>query len=854
VILIGVGLYLAGLWLGPHLAFFPLSFLGALLSFGFLFTWLEQHQYIARHAGFMLFALLVGGISHAYWASSQQWGSQLIDKTSESPVLVVGRIVAPVRHTPDGRIVLVEVKGIGRRGVEEAAEGTIRLTWREPDNGFLVYGDDVTFTTRLREPYGTLNPGGFHYGNYLKRQGIQAVGTVHGPDAVKILKDQERNVLKQVLGVVDQWRQTIHHAAVSSLTNPALGLFLGMVLGEQSYIEQEIRDAFMASGTVHILSISGSHLGLLALIIFAGARGALRLLPAVWLERLSLRLTATRFAILCTLPAVSFYTLLAGAEMATIRSWIMIVVCCVGVWLGRERHLLTALAVAALLMLLPNPEAIHDISFQLSYVSVAAIGLVVLARKEKAADTTELDFAFPPAQKTWWLNIWHKIGLACLVTLAVSLTTLPLVAHDFHQVPWLGLLTNMVIVPLVGIFLIPIGLLSGIWMLLRGGEFLPFANVNQWVFDLLAEVVVGLSQVPGAAWFVASPHFVSMIIFWGLLAGLVAMWHQSVIRWGCVAVLLGILLWWGWSPRTGWKPGTVRVMFLDVGQGDATVLELPDGQTVLIDAGPAYRRLDMGRAVIGPYLWNQGIRKLDHVIATHPQWDHVGGLPWVLHAFQVGQYWSNGIARPEKFFRQLHSAVESAGLQERIPSAGTQILSSGPCTLTVVSPSIGHMTKVLPPLSMSGMDLNNRSLVTRLECREHSFLFTADAEQGALDTLLHIPHGLSARVVKVPHHGAKSSLHHEWVNLLQTEAVVISVGAHNRYGHPAPEVLDVYQQRNFPLYRTDRDGAIWMTATLGSQEMVITTAKQEILLPVQMGSRMWEEEKSNWSRIWKGYI
>jgi competence protein ComEC len=292
-------------------------------------------------------------------------------------------------------------------------------------------------------------------------------------------------------------------------------------------------------------------------------------------------------------------------------------------------------------------------------------------------------------------------------------------------------------------------------------------------------------------------------------------------------------------------------MFLDVGQGDATVLELPDGQTVLIDAGPAYRRLDMGRAVIGPYLWNQGIRRLDHVIATHPQWDHVGGFPWVLRTFEVGHYWSNGVLRTEEFFHQLQSAVKSAGLQEQTTAGGTEIVSAGPCSLTVLSPSRsqGAGTYVSTTVS-SGTDLNNRSLITRLECGEHSFLLTADAEQEALDGLLHTPNGLSARVVKVPHHGARSSLHREWVNRLQAEAMVVSVGAHNRYGHPASEVLDAYQQRNISLYRTDRDGATWFTATLGSHAMTITTAKQENLLPVEVGPHMWIEEWANWGRVW----
>jgi competence protein ComEC len=333
----------------------------------------------------LLFAVLLAGIGQGHWGGISKIESPLLSLATEHPAKLQGVIVAPVRHTPDGVILLVDVQQIISSGKSQPVQGPIRLTWREPTKG-VVYGNYVSFTTRVREPFGTLNPGGFHYGNYLKRKGIQAVATVVGPDGVTKLNIGQATIWGSLMGCVDQWRGAIHHAAATSLSPPALGLFLGMIIGEQSYIEQDIRDAFMASGTVHILSISGSHLGLLALVVFAGARWSFRRLPASWFEQISIYLTATQFAVLMTLPIVSFYMLLAGAEMATVRSWIMIVICCLGIWLGRERNLVTALAVAALFMVMPHPEAIHDISFQLSYLSVAAIGMVLLARKTEDPD------------------------------------------------------------------------------------------------------------------------------------------------------------------------------------------------------------------------------------------------------------------------------------------------------------------------------------------------------------------------------------------------------------------------------------------------------------------------------------
>ena len=851
MILYGVGAYLAGLWLGPFLSLFPLSLLGALLSFGLFLTWLEQRGSLSRWEGVLLFAVMVAGMGQAHWATINKIESPLLSSLgTEHPVKIQGVIVAPVRKTPDGMILLVETKPIFANGKSQPIQGRVRLTWRQPDTS-LVYGNHVSFTARLREPFGTLNPGGFHYGNYLKKKGIQAIATVYGPQAIQVTISENYFLWEKLFGLVDEWRQAIHHAATASLSSPALGLFLGMIIGEQSYIEQDTRDAFMASGTVHILSISGSHLGLLALIVFAVVKWSVRRLPAAWLERVSLYLTATQFAVLVTLPIVSFYMLLAGAEMATVRSWIMIVVCCLGIALGRERNLVTALAVAALLMVVPYPEAIHDISFQLSYLSVAAIGLVLLARKIEDPEVLGSLVTRSREIPSWRARFWENSKLAWLMTLAVSLTTLPLVAHYFHQIPWLGLITNMVIVPLVGIVVIPVGLISAVGVLLSGTETLPLGLVNQWVFDLFAQIIVGLSHVPGAEWHVASPTIASIVVFWCVLAGLVLLRHRPIVRWSCVTMLMVILVWWAWSPRTSWEPGILRVTFLDVGQGDATFLELPDGQTVLIDGGPAYRRLDMGRAVIGPYLWNRGIDRIDHVVATHPQWDHVGGLPWVLQTFDIGEYWSNGVSRSKAFYHRLQTAVEAADLDEQIIGAGSDIIGSGPCSLSVLSPLAKRTPLMLASTQeISGTELNNRSLVIRLDCGRHSVLFTADAEQQALEQLQHMPGGGSANIVKVPHHGAKSSLHHGWIKQIEAQAMVVSVGSHNRYGHPASEVVTAYEEQGIPMYRTDRGGAIIIEGSLDSPDLRITTAKQQQLVPLVLSQNFWSQEWANWQRLW----
>ena len=761
-----------------------------------------------------------------------------------------GTVSEPVRRAPDRLIMIVEVAAVQQEEQQKSASGTLRLTWRNHDQA-IHQGDRIEVTTRLREPYGTRNPGGFDYGGYLKKKGIHAVATVSGPGKVRVHPRSGKKDMRSLWAAADQWRADIHRATVSTLSDPAVGLFLGMIIGDQSFIASELREVFMETGTVHIISISGSHLGLIAFFIFFLVRGVVLRIPQVWIEWLSLRMTATRLAVLVTFPCVSFYTLLAGGEVATVRSWIMISLFLVAVWLGRNKKILTALAIAAFIIVVQNPQAIYDISFQLSYVAVLAIALVIQMRLEKVEETSESDY-WLNEHKGFYYSVWQWINQVSLITLVVTIATLPIVSYHFNQMAWLGIFANLIIVPFVGVLVIPLGLFSAVCVLLFDLKTLPFASLNQVVSDVLVEIAKGLSKLPGAEWHVASPSLFGIIVFYGLLLSAVLVTHKPILRWNCALGVLVIGMWWAWSPRINIDDTTLRVTFLDVGQGDATVIELPEGQTILIDAGPRYGRLDMGQAVIGPYLWDRGIRRLDHVIATHPQWDHVGGLPWILKTFEVGQYWSNGVTRERKFYRRLEQSVRETKTQEIRAQDGQMIIETDACTLSVMNPLLDKPTQHSSRVAMkSGSALNNRSLVTYLQCGAHSLLFTADVEHGALRYLNRSSENRTARVIKVPHHGAKSSLHKEWIENLEAEIAVVSVGQHNRYGHPYPTVVEAYAQEGIPLYRTDRDGAVWITASLDSSDMTIHTVRDTMLQPVLFDENIFKNEWMNLGRLWR---
>lgn len=434
----------------------------------------------------------------------------------------------------------------------------------------------------------------------------------------------------------------------------------------------------------------------------------------------------------------------------------------------------------------------------------------------------------------------------------VTVVTLPLVAYYFNQLPWLGLLANVVAVPVMGMLLVPIGLGAGIWQIIVGGSLLPLASANQWCLEHFVAAVRLVSMLPGVEWHVAAPSAPAMVMFYSCLALLWWRVGGTTFRSAAGAGVLFLLLWWAWSPRMFLDGDHFRVTFLDVGQGDSAVVELPDGQVVLIDGGATYERFDMGRGVVAPFLWNRGIRIIDQVIGTHPQLDHVGGLAWVVRHFIVKKFWGSGETREEVFYRRLQHSLATQGLQEGVAREGQEIVSSGPCRMVVLNPPGGEDLDVsLHDSEMNGHELNNHSVVTRLTCGTHTMLFAADIEREGLSRMTRSTSQDSIEVLKVPHHGAVSSLNRDWLASVHPQYAVFSAGRHNPYHHPATVVLDAYVSEGCTLLRTDRDGGVWFTGGVADTSLHVHRARDLVWQRTSRASCLWACEQANWGRVVK---
>lgn len=694
------------------------------------------------------------------------------------------------------------------------------------------YGDRLRLSGRFYRIAGAHNPGGFDYESYLQREGIHLTGTVRSTDRVVLLSSNGNRLMRHI----DGWRFAIREAAERSLSGPARGIFLAMTIGDERFVDDSMRDAFMASGATHILSISGSHVGFIAFLLYNIIRLSFRLFPAPFLLRATLFVNPSRAAALATMPVVVFYTLLAGAQVATVRSTVMVVTYLAAILIGRGSQPLNSLALAAILTLLFDPQAIFSISFQLSFLSVLLICLAVERREE----ATLLDRL---GQKDWRGNLKKRLSAYLRMTIAASLGTLPLVAFYFNSVPWTGMVANTIIIPLAGLVVVPLALSSSIWGMTSG--VLPLASWNQAAIDLFYRAVTLFAAIPGAEAHCPSPSSFLLIIFYALLLLWYAGRRRALLAGAalpCIIFIIPLIL-------PAHNEG-MAVDFIDIGQGDCTLVRLPDSKTMLVDGGGSFNdRFDPGRRTVAPFLWDQGIRRLDFVVLSHNHPDHIGGLRYILRNFTVGEVWESGTAEVNEVYREIRAITRERDIPVRQLRRGDS-MAAGTARIDILHPVAGFAAGS-PRGEFS--DENSSSLVMKITTPEMTLLLPGDVEEEAESVMSRLD--LRADVIKVPHHGGRTSSSRPFLNAVRPSVAVISVGRHNSFGHPMPEALAGYRAVGARIYRTDRDGAVSLTTGGAAKNQIITviTCRDRSLRHVQ-----WKEgltgtlqtEGNNLQKLW----
>ena len=673
---------------------------------------------------------------------------------------------------------------VGTDDAARPASGQVRVNhYLNKGESPLTYGDRFTATVTLRPITGLNNPGGFDYAAYMWRQGIHS----------RISLSRKTEVIREgpsgLAGFtfIHSWRARMKSAIHAALPPEAASLVTALAIGDARGVSQSLRERFQAAGLAHVLAISGTHLGLVAGVVFMLVRGLITVLPYALLVRLTARVTPRQIAGVFALVAVTGYALLSGGHTPTLRALVMVWLVMLALLSRRNAHAPTGLGLAAILILLADPGALGTASFQLSFAAVLAILLVLPPLLEKLTE---------PEQR---IRRWAVSAVG--VTVAAGLATAPLVAFHFGQVAWPGFLANLVLLPILGFVLLPVFLAAAVLSPALGGT-LPFA---EWVETLAAGFISGadfFAALPSALTHVPSPPLLLVAGTYAvavlLLSGRGHVEMKAALT-GAVILPIVWLLALHPTPATG----DLQVTFLDVAQGDSTIITGPDGATLVIDGGTRIGRFDLGRLAVAPYLWQQGIDR-PALLATHPQIDHQGGLSYVAERFATAGVYTNGVRRRgTRFDDVFHATLKAQQSHVKTVRKGSNFAPLPGVTTTVLHP---------PQNSLESRSENDRSVVLRLQYGNHSFLFAGDIEQAAEDELVRTGSTLAATVLKVPHHGSSSSSTDAFLARVAPQLAVISAGPGNPYRHPHKKVRDAYKKRGVTTHVTASDGAVMMTS------------------------------------------
>ncbi|MXZ02072.1 DNA internalization-related competence protein ComEC/Rec2, partial [Candidatus Poribacteria bacterium] len=665
----------------------------------------------------------------------------------------------------------------------------------------LRYGKQVTLTGVLEQAQDKRNPGGFDYRAYLTRQGVD--GIIHAKGLLRIGEQRGFLPLRWIEALRIRTEQIIDLIYTgTSTTEPSLHaqLLKGILLGKRSDLPTETLEIFRNSGTFHVLAVSGLHVGLIAMFCYFGFR-CFRLPQKV--------------LCLLTIAAVLIYACLIGFRPSVFRASLMAILFLFATVIDRDADLFNLLGFAALVLLLLNPLQLWDVGFQLSFVAVTAI-VYFVPKMEKPlrrllGNGDDAASQQPSSILTKCRNGAVKwLVLSYLVTLAAQIGTTPLIAYHFFRTYPLGIVVGPFAVGLVSL-IVAVGMVS----VCIGFIYLPFAKLLAFLNHAIISIFLALIDLFGQTSSVvklAPPTFGICVLYVTIFLALANL--RYVRKYWRIASLLGLsaIAIWVWDTAFHEKGRLLEVVTLDVGQGDATFVKFPDNRTMLVDGGvqrsyydeKKQRQIDydVGERIIEPYLDFRGIRKLDMVVLTHPDIDHGGGLAYILQNFQIGRVLGiSDLPIDSQTHRRLHAIVKADSIPYSFPYTG-EIELTPTATLRLLHPIDAASTNLMD------QDRNNDSLVIKLTYREADILFTGDIGKKAETRLITSGADLRSEVLKVPHHGSRTSSTAPFIDAVQPRYAIFSLGQNSLYQFPHSDVINRYQGRGCILLRTDEVAAI----------------------------------------------
>ncbi len=635
--------------------------------------------------------------------------------------------------------------------------------------GSYLYGDRLTARGRVM-PYSLYgNENAFDYESYLLKQGYSGrISAAYGGE-ITLINRGEGNFIGRLASKI----RLRLDKAIEQIPHKQGQYIKGVFLGEKSDLSAYEKRTLAQAGILHAFAVSGLHVGYivaLAGLVFGGSykrRWPRLIIGAVFLL---------------------FYLFIVGFKASVLRASIMAALFLIAPVFNEKADLLNSWGLALILVLLWKPLQILDAGFQLSFITVAGIGLL-----------QPVFYSILPGPK------WLKNSFA--VTFAASFASMPVVAWYFNLASWGGWVLSQLFLLIIGLVVI-LALVGALFSLFSIGLASLFLISAGFFMEIVYKTADFVSQL-GFSWLaLGRPGFLVLIVYFSIMPALPKigrLWGKKGVY--ITALFLILLLILPFGNNQGPAPEAFKgsedlleVVFLDVGQGDCAIVFTPRGNTVVIDGGGKTGDLNWaGDNILAPFLHGRKIKQVELLINSHPHEDHIGGLFSLLQMFKVRGVMVSAPCGEIDLQEEFIFKASEKGCEIFQAQAGESYLLEEDLYLDIFSPDTSQ--------SYTASNANEGSLVMKLKYKDISFLFTGDIEGRNLEALVPLAQ-IKADILKLPHHGSISSMNTDFYRRVAPEAVVVSVGKNNPFGHPSPVISDYWQDMGVPFYKTSKNGAI----------------------------------------------
>ncbi len=613
----------------------------------------------------------------------------------------------------------------------------------------------------------------------MEDQGIYVIGSISKGNQIEVFDKDKGGILSYIYKSKERLSLFIEKNAPLEESS----ILKTMVFGERSAISKEMRNIFSSTGIAHLLAVSGLHVGFVAFAAFLIFKNFFSFLFLNFYRRLFLIGAVQRFAAFFTIFPVLHYSILVGASPSTVRAAIMAIVYLLSIVLYRERDIYNTLSLAALIILIWHPPSLFNIGFQLSFIAVLSIayGFTIL-NQVQGQDSFKPSPLSPSVAAGFSLReffLRHRwLYNYTFSSVFATLGTLPIIAYHFNLVSIIGPIVNILAIPLASL-IVPLTLLFSVLSNLSEQIASLLINIPVFLTFILVKTAKFFTNIPYYSMRVQTPSLLTIFMIYPLLLGVLNIKRHKWIKIGTISIFLLLIISILIHHSSLITHHSLKVTFIDVGQAECSLIQFPNGKTMLIDGGRLMDDFDAGGSIVAPYLWDIGITKIDYVIGSHPDSDHVGGLLFVLNEMSVKNYFDNGQESIDLIHVKLREIAREKNIPYRVLGAGDKIEVDERVKVEILHPPSDSNSKLLK----GGHD-NNFSIVMKITYGNFSVLFTGDIEKEAERFLINqtenviltlnqvqgknlqnnnrLPY-LKSTVIKVPHHGSSSSSSEEFI-------------------------------------------------------------------------------------------